>query len=589
MTKSHAERSSPAFGLTSGRRGLLLFAFLVAGAVAVFALRIVFWRPLAVQGAPPGDGFTRVRGVVHVHTTLSDGGGTPEGVAAAAKAAGLRFVVITDHNNVDAKPFEGEHDGVLVLVGTEISTTAGHVLGLGVRDPAFRFSGDARDALEDVRDLGGHAFAAHPSSPREDFRWTGWDLPGPWGIELLNGDSQWRSAGGPRLLRTAALYRLDARYALLGSLTPPDETLARWDALLARRDVAGIAGADAHSRVPVRKERAVRFPSYESLFALVQDHVVLDRPLSGTASADGPAILAALARGRAYVGLDALAPADDFTFTAEAGGRRFTMGDTVAPDPHLVLTASGRMPAGARVRILRNGGEAAAGEGSVTLAAAEPGVYRAEVWVPGWTTPWILSNPIYVFGPDAAAERARNAAWPAEGPAPAAATVIDSFNEASSFAAEFDPSSSMDRAVVAPAAGPDGSDAARMAFRLGSAGPGRPYAWCALVNRQARDLTGRHGLVFALKADGEYRVWVQVRDANPASPDEGTEAWFASVRTSTEWRRVAVPFDRLRSITRGSDGRLDLDRVRQLVFVLDLGAEKPGTQGTIWIDDLGVY
>ena len=89
--------------------------------------------------------------------------------------------MITDHNNLDAKRWEGYHDGVLVIVGTEISTTAGHVLGLGIPDPVFRFSGDARDALDDVRALHGSAFAAHPTSPRPDFRWTGWDLPGPVG------------------------------------------------------------------------------------------------------------------------------------------------------------------------------------------------------------------------------------------------------------------------------------------------------------------------------------------------------------------------------------------------------------------------
>jgi len=572
-----------------GRRLVLAALLLGAALVGALALRIARWRPLPVEGVAPEDGFTRVSGVVHVHTTLSDGGGTPEEVAEAARRAGLRFVVITDHNNVDAKTFEGEHDGVLVLVGTEVSTTAGHLLGLGVRDPVYRFSGDARDALEDVRDLGGSSFAAHPLSPREDFRWTGWDLPGPWGMELLNGDSQWRSAGWPRLLRTAALYGLNPRYALLGSLTPPDETLARWDGVLARRDVAGIAGADAHSRLIVRRDRAVRFPSYESLFALVQDHVVLDRPLTGRAGPDGEVIVAALAKGRCYLGLDALAPAGDFSFTAEVGGRRFTMGDTVAPDPRLILTAAGRMPAGARVRILRNGGEAAEGDGYLARTTPEPGVYRAEVRVPGWSTPWILSNPIYVFGPEAAAARAGGAAWPAEPAPPAAAELIDRFDGGSSFAAEFDPSSSVDADVVARGAGPDGSGAARLAFRLGAAGPGRPFAWCALVNRQPRELTGRHGLVFAIKGDGEYRLWVQVRDANPSSPDEGTETWFASVRTSSQWRRVGVPFDRLRSITRGSDGRLDLDKVRQIVFVLDLGAEKPGTRGTIWIDDVGLY
>ena len=113
--------------------------------------------------------------------------------------------------------------------------------------------------------------------------------------------------------------------------------------------------------------------------------------------------------------------------------------------------------------------------------------------------------------------------------------------------------------------------------------------FCAIENRQARDLTGYSGLVFAIRGDGAYRIWVQVRDDNPASADDGMEFWFASVRTSTEWRRVAIPFARLRSINKKTDGRLDLDQVRSIVLVLDRGADKPGTQGTIWIDDVGVY
>jgi len=82
---------------------------------------------------------------------------------------------------------------------------------------------------------------------------------------------------------------------------------------------------------------------------------------------------------------------------------------------------------------------------------------------------------------------------------------------------------------------------------------------------------------------------VQVRDENPASADDGTEWWFASVRTEAEWRRVAVPFATLRSLNPKTDGKLDLDKVRQLVFVIDAGAEKPGTQGTVLIDDLSLY
>jgi hypothetical protein len=82
---------------------------------------------------------------------------------------------------------------------------------------------------------------------------------------------------------------------------------------------------------------------------------------------------------------------------------------------------------------------------------------------------------------------------------------------------------------------------------------------------------------------------VQVRDSNPASADEGAESWFASVRTTTEWHSLAVAFADLRSINRATDGRLDLDKVQQIVFVVDQAAVKPGTSGTIWLDEVGVY
>ena len=203
--------------LTRGRRGKLVFLAALA-LLGLSLLRVAAWRPLALVGEPPDDGYARAAGVVHVHTTLSDGGGTPEEVIRAARATGLDFLGITDHNNLDAKPFEGDHDGLLVLVGSELSTPAGHLVGLGLdRDPAWRFSGDGFDSLEDVRDLGGVPFAAHPFSARADLRWNGWDLPGPWGIELLNGDSDARRAG-PRVLLTAGLYRLNPGYALLRGL-----------------------------------------------------------------------------------------------------------------------------------------------------------------------------------------------------------------------------------------------------------------------------------------------------------------------------------------------------------------------------------
>jgi len=559
---------------------------LLAGA---YGLKVALWQPLPVVGPETTDGFTRVAGVVHVHTTASDGSGTPATVAATAEALGLSFLAITDHNNLDAKDVEGYHGATVVMVGVEASTQSGHLLGLGIPDPVFRFSGDAWDALDDVRLLGGAAFAAHPTSPREDFRWTGWDLPGRWGIELFNGDSQWRDADSWGLVQSALLYPLNQRYALLRSLMRPRAAISRWDALLAGRDVPGIAGADAHARLALSRKLSLPVPSYASMFSLVQNHVLLEAPLEGDPQRDGRAIVEALARGRSYLGVDALAPANGFSFVAEAGLERWTMGDTVSPRPGLRLRAGGRAPRGARFALMRGGHEVGQGDGTVALETVDPGVYRVEVRVPGWDVPWILSNPIYVFPPEEAEKRRQRGAWPEEPVAPAAAEVVDTFDSGTIFRPAFDPRSYLAAPLLDPVGGADGKGAARLQFRLGVPDPGYPHTYCAIVNEQNRDLTNRSGLVFSIKGDAVYRIWLQVRDFNSASADDKLEYWFASVRTSTDWRRVAIPFARLRSINKNTDGRLDLDKVRALVFVIDRGAEKPGSQGKIWIDDVGVY
>jgi hypothetical protein len=239
--------------------------------------------------------------------------------------------------------------------------------------------------------------------------------------------------------------------------------------------------------------------------------------------------------------------------------------------------------------LLRDGRPIVDTERAIDAEVPGPGVYRVEARVPGWDVPWVVSNPISVFPAETAQARRDAAAWPAPPPAPAATRVLDSFDAPTTFHPEFDPSSEMAADVIAPKAGPDGSSAARIEFRLGAPGPGRPYVWCALVSREPRNLTGAQGLVFAIRGDRAYRIWVQVRDENPASADDGTEWWFASVRTETEWRRVAVPFSALRTLNPKTDGKLDLDKVRQLVFVIDQGADKPGTQGSVLIDGLGVY
>ena len=112
--------------------------------------------------------------------------------------------------------------------------------------------------------------------------------------------------------------------------------------------------------------------------------------------------------------------------------------------------------------------------------------------------------------------------------------------------------------------------------------------FAALADWTPRDLRGHSGLVFSVRADGVYRMWVQVRSENKVAED-GMDWRLQSVRTSTDWQRITVPFAYLRSATPGTSPRLDLQKVRAIVFVVDRGSVKPGTHGTIWLDDLGVY
>lgn len=558
--------------------------------VAALVLRVALWQPFPLTGSAPQDGFTRVPGVIHVHTTRSDGGGTTQEVLAAARATGLSFVVVTDHNQVGAPALARYHDGVLAISGTEISTNAGHLLALGIADPGYAFPAEVHDALDDIRRLGGIPVAAHPWSPRADLQWTGWRLPGPWGVELVNLDSAWRRAGWMRLGWAMLAYRLNPSHALLSVLDTPGQRLAAWDGLLAQRDTAGFAGSDAHSRIDLTDALHVRFPSYASLFALVKTHVVLGAPLTGDAGRDTSTILDALRRGASYVAVDGLAPAGGFSFTLESAEGRHTMGETVpvdtaGPGGSMRLVAGGRLPAGTRLTLLRDGHAIAERAGSITIPVPGPGSYRVEARLPGWTVPWILSNPIYVHDEPTRQRRVARAAWPSDAQAPRARDTIETFDGDTTFTAGADPSSqAVVDVVVDPRNGHDGPASARLRFRLGAG----PNASCELATRQARNLTGRTGLVFSIRSDAPYRIWVQVRDLNPALA-EHTETWAASVRTSDTWRRVAIPFSALRSDAPETDGRLDLDQVRALAFLIDRGAVRPGTSGTIWIDDVGLY
>ena len=73
------------------------------------------------------------RGDFHAHTNFSDGALPPPQLLELAKAEGLDFFAITDHNTIQAYPHFGETHGLLIIPGIEATYKNGHFNIFGVQ------------------------------------------------------------------------------------------------------------------------------------------------------------------------------------------------------------------------------------------------------------------------------------------------------------------------------------------------------------------------------------------------------------------------------------------------------------------------
>jgi hypothetical protein len=118
-------------------------------------------------------------GALHAHTHNSDGALSAQALAERARAEGLDFLAITDHNNTASQREAIDVPGLLTLLGEEVTTPGGHanVWGLGgIRDFVdFRVSpGDAaiHSLFRAVAARGGLVGINHPYSACVACSWT---------------------------------------------------------------------------------------------------------------------------------------------------------------------------------------------------------------------------------------------------------------------------------------------------------------------------------------------------------------------------------------------------------------------------------
>ncbi len=328
-----------------------------------------------------------IEGVYHMHTTFSDGRKSLDEIAKLASQAEIDFIIITDHGSPNYKSYssQGWKEGVLVLAGSELSVSRGHLVALDFELPSRNFSQNTEDAFYEIKAGGGFSIIAHPYSK---VRWSWGKFIEYSGIEIINVDSQLRGnilASFPSL--PALLVKPE--YTFLKMLDSPYRNLRKWDELNNLHPIYGYFSLDAHLL-------------YRPGLNLLRLHLLLHTPLSEDFDKAQHQVYEALRKGRFYNSIHAAAHAYGFRFSGEEEGKTTPMGSTVLLDSPVTLHIEAPFPFAKEIHLVHNGKTIyRSTEGSVSYEAAHPGTYRVEVYLTersplGKNIPWIVSNPIFL-------------------------------------------------------------------------------------------------------------------------------------------------------------------------------------------------
>lgn len=281
------------------------------------------------------------RGDLHMHTAHSDGGCvTGEAPRApcpvyrtvlAAKAAGLDFIAVTDHNTTSQAQALAElqpaFPDLLLMTGREVTTFQGHANVFG--PTAFidfrlgsRTVPTIRDLQQAVKAAGGVFSINHPAVPSGEMcMGCGWtaqdtDFNAVQAIEVANGGNE-KALGGFEGVLSGVPF---------------------WEARLNQgRRITAVGGSDNHDAgIPRDKPSAVGRPAT----------VIHAEGLSSEA------LLAGLRAGRVFIDLDGTRDRM-LDLSASVGGRGAVMGGTLAAKPGETLIFNARIagadPAGLEV------------------------------------------------------------------------------------------------------------------------------------------------------------------------------------------------------------------------------------------------
>lgn len=366
-------------GKRRGRRWWLLGGLFAAPLLALLLLPALHGALLTYPLHPPREPAPEVAlGAFHVHSTASDGWGSLEAIAQAARNAGLSFVVMTDHNVPPRPPRWLE--GVLILSGAEVSTTSGHLVVLGPRAPEKGLTG--ADAVASAVADGAFTVLAHPVQGKNPWRdWRAAEQVDA--FELYSADTLFRDAiASPvsRLLPAIGGWLGDGVHGTLMLVTPQPAPTAKFLELAARRPLVALCSHDAHG-----------YPPYEDVFRALA--LQIPGPLEADPTRAAAQVTGALRSGEALCVFQGLGSASDFAIEALAPGRIAWVGDTLEvrfpllerEDVRLEVTGAGARVGRDRVRLTSEGVV------QIEVWARAPGLF-GDAW-----RPWIVPSPVRVL------------------------------------------------------------------------------------------------------------------------------------------------------------------------------------------------
>jgi predicted metal-dependent phosphoesterase TrpH len=169
--------------------------------------------------APVGDG--RVRVDLHSHTMWSgDSTTTPDEIVVAVAESGIDVLCITDHHSIAGAVQLRETLPCRVIVGEELRTAAGEIIGLFLTERIPNGLGYLESARL-IRDQGGLVYIPHPFDPMR------------------------RNLAEPALYELAEAGMIDA-IEVLNAKTSLPSLNRRAAEFAAEFDLASGAGSDAH-------------------------------------------------------------------------------------------------------------------------------------------------------------------------------------------------------------------------------------------------------------------------------------------------------------------------------------------------------